>query len=186
MVAVPTPSFRDILQLLFAFKARFAQMKLIFLEGDNLEMAIFIKKALVVVDQLKALQTLTVETIVAELDPYDTLISKDLQTSFLSLMQDSPTQADIVLALLGDFSAELEQDKKRAVSNDDLDEALAIKHAATVVAHLQSHPSSAKDVLIALEAHMEVIGEEWHARMHSLVPSTSLEGGSPSKRSRKV
>ena len=58
-------------------------------------------------------------------------------------------------ALLGDLSADLEQDKKRAVSNDDLEVALAIKHTATVVAHLQSHPSSAKDLLIALEAHME-------------------------------
>ena len=54
MVAVSTPSFRDILQLLSAFKARFAQLKLISLEGDNLEMALFIKHALVVVDQLKS------------------------------------------------------------------------------------------------------------------------------------
>ena len=90
------------------------------------------------------------------------------------------------MALLGDLNAELEQDKKRAVSNDDLAVALAIKHAATVVAHLQSHPTSAKHVLIALEAHMEVIGEEWHARMHSLAPTTSLEDGSPLKRSRKA
>ena len=69
-------------------------------------------------------------------------------------MPVSPTQEDFVLALLGDLSAELEQDKKRAVSSDDLEAALAIKHAATVVARLQSHPSSAKDVLIALEAYM--------------------------------
>ena len=139
-----------------------------------------------VVDQLKALKTLTVETIVAELKPYDILFGKELETFLFSLMQKSITQEDSILALLGDLSAEFEQGKKRAVSNDDLEMALAIKHAATVVAHLQSHPSSAKDVLIALEAHMEVIGEEWHARMHSLVPSTSLEDGSPLKRSRKA
>ena len=185
MVAVLTPSFRDIWQLLSVFKARFAQMKLISLEGDNLEMAL-IKKALVVVDQLKALKTLTVETIVAELKPYDILFGKELETLLFSLMQKSITREDNILASLGDLSAELEQDKKHAVSNDDLEMALAIKHAATVVAHLQSHPSSAKDVLIALEAHMEVISEEWHAQMHFLIPSTSLEGGSPLKRSRKA
>ena len=161
-------------------------MKLISIEGDNLEMAVFIKKALVVVDQLKALKTLTVETIVAELKPYDILFGKELETFLFSLMQKSITQEDSILALLGDLSAEFEQGKKRAVSNDDLEMALAIKHAATVVAHFQSHPTFAKHVLIALEAHMEVIGEEWHARMHSLAPTTSLEDGSPLKRSRKA
>ena len=101
-------------------------------------------------------------------------------------MQENSTQYDIILALLGDLSAELKQDKTRAVSNDHFVVALAIKHAAAVVAHLQSYPSSAKDVLLALEAHMEVISEEWHARIHSLIPSTGLEGGSPLKRGRKA
>ena len=89
----------------------------------------------------------------------------------------TPTQEKIVLALLADLSA------KHDVCSDDLEAALAIKHAATVVARLQSHPSFAKDVLIALEAQMEVISEEWQARMNSLVPSTSLECGAPLKRS---
>ena len=80
MVAVQTPSFRDIWQLLSAIKARFAQMKLVSIEGDNLEMAIFIKKALVVVDQLKALKTLTVKTIVTELKPYNTLFGREIET----------------------------------------------------------------------------------------------------------
>ena len=137
-----------------------------------------------VVDQLKALKTPTVETIIAELKPYDTLIGKDLQTSLLSLMPESPSQEDIVFALLGDLSIELDQHKKRAVSSDDLEAALAIKHAATIVARLQGHPSSANDLLIALEAHMEVISDKWQAQMHSLVPSTSLDCGAPLKRSR--
>jgi hypothetical protein len=186
MVAVSTPGFRDNWHLLSAFEARFAQMKLIAIEGDNLEIALFVKKALVVVDQLNALKTLTVETIVAELKPYNILFGKELDTFLFSLMQKSITHEDSILALLGDLSAEFEQGKKRAVSNDDLEMARAIKHAATVVAHLQSHPSSANSVLLALEAHIKVIGEEWHARMHSLSPSTSLEGGSPLKRSLKA
>ena len=101
-------------------------------------------------------------------------------------MQKSITQEDNILALLGDLGADLENGKKRAVANDDFEIALAIKHAATVVAHLQSHPASATHALIALEAHIEVIGKEWRARMHSLVPSTSLEDGSPLKRSRSA
>ena len=185
MVAAPTPNFRDIWQLLSAFEARFAQMKILSVEGDDLETAIFVKKAMVIVDQLKKMKTPSVETIVAELKPYDTLIGEDLQTFLLSLMPVSPTQEEVVLALLGDLSAELEQEKKRAVSSDDLEAALAIKHAATVVARLQSHPSSAKDVLIALDAHMQVISKEWHARMHSLVPSTNLACGSPSTSSHR-
>ena len=88
------------------------------------------------------------------------------------------------MALLGDLSPELEQKKKRVVSSDDFEAALAIKHAATVVARLHSHPSSATDVLTALKAHVEVVSNGWHARMHSLVPSTSLDCGSPLKRRR--
>ena len=53
MVAAPTPNFRDIWQLLSAFEARFAQMKILSVEGDDLETAIFVKKAMVIVDQLK-------------------------------------------------------------------------------------------------------------------------------------
>ena len=76
-------------------------------------------------------------------------------------MLESPAQEDIVLVLLRDLSAELEQDKKRIVCSDDLETVPAIKRAATVVARLQRHPSSAKDVLFALEAHMEVISKWW-------------------------
>ena len=76
-------------------------------------------------------------------------------------MLESPTQEDIVLVLLRDLSAELEQDKKRIVCSDDLETVLAIERAATVIARLPSHPSYAKDVLIALEAHMEVISKGW-------------------------
>ena len=76
-------------------------------------------------------------------------------------MLESPTQEDIVLAVLRDLSAELEQDKKRVVCSDDLETVPAIKRAATVVARLQIHPSPAKDVLIPLGAHMEVISEGW-------------------------
>jgi hypothetical protein len=200
MVAVLTPTFRDLWQLLSAFKVRFAQMKLIALERDNLEMAIFIKDALVVVAQLKALKTLTmervvvglrpyacllgVETVVAALKPYHMFLGSDLETFLLTLLQETSTQDDIILALLGDLSAALERDKTRAVSNDDLVVALAIQRTATVVARFQSDPPSAKDVLLDLEAHMEVMSEEWHARIHSLIPSTALEDGPPLKRGR--
>ena len=130
------------------------------------------------------MKTLDLDTIVAELKPYDTLISKDLQASLSSLMSESSTQQDIVPALLAELSAELEQAKKRAMCGDNLDAALAIKHAVATIAHLQQNPPSATDVLTALKAHGGVIREEWHARVYSLVPSTSLESGSPSKRSR--
>ena len=130
------------------------------------------------------MKTPDLETIVAELKPYDTLISKDLRASLSSLMSESSTQQDMVPAFLAELSAELEQAKKRAICGDDLEAALAIKHAVTTIAHLQQNPPSAADVLTALKAHKEVISEEWHARIYSLVPSTSLESGSPSKRSR--
>ena len=144
-------------------------------------MALFTKNALVVVEKLKASKTSTVETIVTQLKPYETLIDRDLQSSLLSLMQETPPQEDIVLALLGDLSAELQQAKKRSVSNDDLEIALAIKQAATAVARLQTNPPSATDVLFCLKEHMKMISDEWHAQMHSLVPSTSPEWGSPLK-----
>ena len=130
------------------------------------------------------MKTPGLETFVAELKSYDTLISKDLRASLSSLMSESSTQQDMVPAFLAELSAELEQAKKRAICGDDLEAALAIKHAVTTIAHLQQNPPSAADVLTALKAHKEVISEEWHARIYSLVPSTSLESGSPSKRSR--
>ena len=99
-------------------------------------------------------------------------------------MSESSTQQDIVSALFADLSAEFEQAKKRAICGDSLEAALAIKHAVTTIAHHQQNPPSATDVLTALNAHKEVMSEEWHARMYSLVPSSSLESGSPSKRSR--
>ena len=183
-VAASTPSFCDVWHLLSALEAHFAQMKSVSIQADDLEKALFVKKALVVVDRLETLKTPPVETIVAELKPHDTLIGKDLETWLLFLVSRSPAQDDVVLELLVDLGAELEENKKRALSSDDLETALAVKHAATVVARLRSHPPSATDVLIALKAHVQVVSEEWHARMHSLVPLVSLECGSPPKRSR--
>ena len=99
-------------------------------------------------------------------------------------MSKSFLRQDIVPALLAELSAELEQAKKRAICDDNLEAALAIKHAVATIAHLQQKLPSAEVVLTALKAHKEVISEEWHARMYSLVPSTRLESCAPSKRSR--
>ena len=124
------------------------------------------------------------DTITAELQPYDTLIDKDLEQSLSSWVQERSIQEEKVLALLRDLIAELKEDKKRALCSDDLDEALVIKEAATVAAHLQSDSSSATDVLLGLSEYEGVISDEWYARIYSLVPSSGPECGPPSKRSR--
>ena len=93
--AVPTPNFHDIGRLLAALETRFTQMKLISIQEDDLGKAIFIKKkALVVVGKLKAMRTLTVDTITAELQPYDTLIDKDLKESLSSWVQEKSIEGE--------------------------------------------------------------------------------------------
>ena len=52
------------------------------------------------------------DTIIMELKPYDTLISRDLQASLSSWMSESSTQQDILLALLAELRASLEQKKE--------------------------------------------------------------------------
>ena len=173
---------REVWRLISAFDAHSAQMKLIAIEGDNLELALHCKKALEVIQKLK--KTSDLNTIVADIKPFDTLLSKDLQAFLSSLLSESSTQDDIVPALLAELSADLEEAKKRAICEDELDVALTIKHAATTISHLRQHPPSAADVFTALSKHKEVISEEWQARIYSLVPSSRCESGSPAKRSR--
>ena len=139
-----------------------------------------------VVEQLKALETPTADTVAMELKPYNTLLDEDITTSLLSLIQEKLTGENIVSALLGDLRVELEEGKKRALSIEDLETALTMKQAAAVVARLQSSPSPAPDVLLCLQEYKGVISEEWHVRMHSLVPSFSPECGPSSKRMRPV
>ena len=76
------------------------------------------------------------DTITAELQPYDTLIDKDLKESLSSWVQEKSIHKEQILALLTDLIAELKENKKRVISSDDLEAALVIKKAAAVVAHL--------------------------------------------------
>ena len=76
--------------------------------------------------------------------------------------------------------------KKCALHDDQIEAARAIKHAVVAITQLQQSQPSAADVFAALEAHTEVIGAEWLARMYSSVSSTSSASESPAKRSRTV
>ena len=101
-------------------------------------------------------------------------------------MSERSTQQDIRPAVLAEFRARLEQEKKCALRGDQMDAALAMKDAVNAITQLQQNQPSAADVLAALEAHKEVIGAEWFAGMYSLVPCTSSANESPAKRSRTV
>ena len=101
-------------------------------------------------------------------------------------MSESSTQQDILPAVLAELRASLEQKKKCALRADQIEAARAIKHAVVAITQLQQSQPSAADVFAALEAHTEVIGAEWLARMYSLVPCTSSASESPAKRSRTV
>ena len=184
VVAQQTPQFPDIWSWLSALDLYLAQMKFIAIEGDSLELALSYKNALEVSQKLQKNKMPDLEIIVAELKPYFSLLSQDLQASLSSLLSESCPQEDVVPALLAELRADLEEAKAREINSDNLQVALSIKHAVTMIAELFQNAPSAADVLFALQAHKEVVDEEWRARIFSLVPSSSGECGSPAKRSR--